>query len=56
MASGKLTIIVVHVNDCTIAASELESVESLKRRVREHVEMTDIGEPHWLLGIEIQRN
>ena len=56
MASGKLTIIVVHVNDCTIAASELESVESLKRRVREHVEMTDLGELHWLLGIEIQRN
>ena len=56
MTSGKLAIIVVHVNDCTIAASDLKSVESLKCRVMEHVETTDLGELHWLLGIEIWRN
>ena len=55
-ASGKLTVIMVHGDNCTIATSDLKSVESLKRGVREHVEMTDLGELHWLLGIEIRRN
>ena len=50
----KLTIIVVHVDDCTIAATTVESVVELKSKLREHVEITDLGELHWLLGIEIR--
>ena len=54
--NGDLTIIVVHVDDCTIAASTLALVVDLKRRVGEHVEVTDLGELHWLLGIEVKRD
>ena len=49
-------IIVVHVDDCTIAASSLSLVIELKVQIRNHVEITDLGELHWLLGIEVMRN
>jgi Reverse transcriptase (RNA-dependent DNA polymerase)/gag-polypeptide of LTR copia-type/Integrase core domain/GAG-pre-integrase domain/Zinc knuckle len=55
-SGDKLTIIVVHVDDCTIAATTIELVVDLKMRLREHVEITDLGELHWLLGIEIHRD
>ena len=54
--NGDLTIVVVHVDDCIIAASTLALVVDLKRRVGEHVEVTDLGELHWLLGIEVKRD
>ena len=53
---GKLSVVAVHVDDCTIAASSLALVEDLKRRMSEHVEITDMGELHWLLGIEVKRD
>lgn len=53
--NSDLTIVVVHVDDCTIAASALSLVMDLKARLREHVEITDLGELHWLLGIEVKR-
>ena len=51
-----LIIIVVHVDDCTIAASALSLVVELKTQIRKHVEITDLGKLHWLLGIEVTRN
>jgi hypothetical protein len=50
---GKLTIIIVHVDDCTIAATTLASIVDLKSRLQEHVKISDLGELHWLLGIEV---
>jgi hypothetical protein len=49
-------IIVVHVDDCTIAASTLSLVVAFKREIAQYVEITDLGELHWLLGIEIRRD
>ena len=49
-------IIVVHVDDCTIATSSLSLVIELKAQIRNHIEITDLGELHWLLGIEVMRN
>jgi hypothetical protein len=49
-------IVVVHVDDCTIAASTLSLVVAFKRQIAQHVEITDLGELHWLLGIEIKRD
>ena len=51
-----LIIIVVHVNDCTIAASALSLVVELKTQIRKHVKITDLSKLHWLLGIEVTRN
>ena len=47
-------IVVVHVDDCTIASSMLFLVVAFKREIAQHVEITDLGELHWLLGIEIK--
>ena len=40
------TIVAVHVDDCTIAASNARLVEQLKAGLCEHVEVTDLGELH----------
>jgi hypothetical protein len=53
--SGK-AIIVVHVDDCSIATTSLKIMSDLKTRISQHVEVTDLGELHWLLGIEIKRD
>jgi hypothetical protein len=54
--AGELIIIVIHVDDCTIAASSIDAINRLKEQLRTHVEITDLGELHWLLGIEVTRN
>jgi Reverse transcriptase (RNA-dependent DNA polymerase) len=51
---GDLTITAVHVDDCTIAATCIHLIEELKAGLRQHVEVTDLGELHWMLGIEIK--
>jgi hypothetical protein len=54
--SGEHVIVVVHVDDCTIAAKSMKEVVELKTMIRKHVEITDLGELHWLLGIEVTRD
>ena len=54
--NDKLMIVVVHVDDCTIVGSSLALVMDLKKWVAEHVEVMDLGELHWLLGIEVKRD
>ena len=51
-----IIVIAVHVDDCTIAASNMSLVEEVKQVLGEHVEVSDLGESHWLLGIEIRRD
>jgi Reverse transcriptase (RNA-dependent DNA polymerase) len=51
-----LTVVAVHVDDCTIAASSMALIDQFKADLRKHVEVTDLGELHWLLGIEIRRD
>ena len=55
-ASGSLIIVAVHVDDCTIAASEPRLVEAFKAGLSKYVEVTDLGELHWMLGIEVKRD
>jgi len=47
-SGDKITIIVVDVDYCEIAATTIELVVDLKTRLHEHVEITDLGELHWL--------
>jgi transposase InsO family protein len=54
--AGDITVVAVHVDDCTIAASSARLVDALKDGMRQHVEVTDLGELHWMLGIEVQRD
>jgi Reverse transcriptase (RNA-dependent DNA polymerase) len=53
---GFLTVVAVHVDDCTIAASSMALIDEFKAELRKYVEVTDLGELHWLLGIEIKRD
>src|SRR5258705_12410060 len=46
-----LTIVVVHVDDCTIAATTTALVIEFKTALRKHVEVTDLGELHWHLDV-----
>ena len=49
-------IVVVHVDDCTIASSTLSLIVAFKHKIAQHVEITDLGELHWLLGIKIKHD
>ncbi|THH08422.1 hypothetical protein EW146_g8993 [Bondarzewia mesenterica] len=53
---AELTIVVIHVDDCTITVTMISLIDDFKARLRKHVEVTDLGELHWLLGIEIKRD
>lgn len=53
---GGPIIIVVHVDDCTITATSIAMISEFKSNMKKYVEVTDLGELHWLLGIEIVRN
>jgi len=52
----QLIVVAVHVDDCTIAASTARLVEDLKAGLSRHIEVTDLGELHWMLGIQIRRD
>ena len=54
--TNNATIILVHVDDCTIAATNIALVDWVKSGVKRFVEITDLGEIHWLLGIEVKRD
>jgi hypothetical protein len=46
--------ILIHVDDCTIAATTITLIERFKVEIAKHVEISDLGELHWLLGIKIR--
>jgi hypothetical protein len=48
-----LIVIAVHVDNCTIAASMMHLVEDFKAGLSCHIEVTDLGKLHWMLGIQV---
>jgi hypothetical protein len=55
-SGNSLCILIVHVDDLTITGSTLEVILQLKKDLSSKLEMSDLGELHWLLGIEIKRD
>jgi len=53
---GELTIVIVHVDDCTITTTTVSLIKELKAGLSKHFEVTDLGELHWMLGIEVKRD
>ena len=43
-------------DDCTIAASSVLAVNALKAGLHKYVEVTDLGELHWMLSIEVRHD
>ena len=56
VTKGKLTVVVVHVDDCMIVANTICLINELKASLSKHFEVTDLGELHWMLGIEVKCN
>jgi hypothetical protein len=48
-------IVLVHVDDCTIVATSQPLIIRFKIEIARHVDITDLGELHWILGIEVRR-
>ena len=51
-----LTVVAVHVDNCTIAASSKKLIEELITGLHKSLKVMDLGELHWMLGIEIQHD
>ena len=54
--AGDITVIAMHVDNCTITANSACLIEALKMGMCLHVEVTDLGELHWMLSIKVQRD
>jgi hypothetical protein len=49
-------IVLVHIDNCMIAATSIILIDCFKAEISKHIKITDLGDLHWLLGIEIRRN
>ena len=50
---GRLIVVLVHVDDCSIVANSSSLVTGFKTEIAKHVNITDLGDLHWILGIEV---
>jgi len=48
-------IVLVHIDDCTIVAMSQPLIIKFKIEIAKHVDITDLGELHWILGIKVCR-
>lgn len=46
IVKGKLTVVVVYVDDCSIIATTISLIDELKASLCKHFEVTDLGELH----------
>ena len=53
-SKNEVTVVAVHVNNCTIATSNLHLIEDFKAGLHKHIKITDLGKLHWMLGVEIK--
>jgi len=56
VVKGELTVVVVHIDDCSIIATTISLIDELKAGLCKHFEVTNLGELHWMLGIKIKRD
>jgi hypothetical protein len=50
-----MIILFVYVDDIIIASNSMESVESIQLQLSAKFKMKDLGEPGWILGMQVQR-
>jgi hypothetical protein len=55
-ARDDLIIVGVYVDDLTIAAARLDSLEEFKREMSKRYDMKDLGELHFILGLQVTRD
>ena len=52
---GTLIIVLVHIDDCTIVGKSKMLIGRFKTEIAKYVEITDLGDLHWILRIEVRR-
>lgn len=50
------TVITVSVDDMAVTSKHLRHITQFKDDLRQHFEITDLGELNWLLGLKVQRD
>ena len=50
-----LIIVLVHVDDCSIVGKTKALIAQFKVKIAKFVDITDMGNLHWILGIEVHR-
>jgi hypothetical protein len=50
-----LIIILVHVDDCSIAGRPKKIIQKFKLEIQKYVQIMHLGDLHWILGIEVRR-
>ena len=53
--TNMLIVVLVHVDDCSIVGNTRKLVDRFKVEMAKFVDITDLGELHWILGIEVCR-
>ena len=53
---GDLLIVAIYVDDKLIFSKNLNAIKCLKLQLSKHFEITDLGEAHWILGMEVVRD
>ena len=53
--TGVLVVVLVHVDNCTIMGKSQMLIDRFKGEIAKHVDITDMGTLHWILGIEVRR-
>src|ERR1700678_1302435 len=53
--TNMLIIVLVHVDDCSIVGKTKALIARFKLEIAKFVAITDLGELHWILGIEVRR-
>jgi len=51
-----ITLVVVVVNDLTLASNSISLLTSCKLDLQSKFDISNMGEIHWLLGVEIKRD
>ncbi|KAE8705298.1 Mitogen-activated protein kinase kinase kinase YODA [Hibiscus syriacus] len=54
--SGKITLLIVYVDDMIIADSDIEEIEKLKMNLAKEFETKDLGSMRYFLGMEVARS
>ena len=55
-SSGKVTILIVHVDDIIVIGDDSEEIKVLKQKLSEEFEIKDLGKLKYFLGIEVARS
>ena len=54
--NGKITILIVYVDDIILTEDDTEEMERLKKRLALEFEMKNLGNLKYFLGMEVARN